>query len=136
MPTTTLTYAQEWAKRLTLALLLKQLADGVARITQGEIAAGVAKALGHVPTRQTVSLWVRGETAPDSETQIALAEWLGVDPGWFVAGERSAAPAPETPARTLSLDITKAARSRGQANRAAKNAQHPKVGNHRGRNAR
>lgn len=57
-------------------------ARDAAGLTQGE----VAFALGLTRT-MTVSEWERDKYAPDAEQAVRLAEHLGVEVAWLVAGE-------------------------------------------------
>jgi transcriptional regulator with XRE-family HTH domain len=102
-----LTYREAFANRLRMAVFLKQLREQRS-IEQTEVAAEVSKRRRMTTplTRASVSAWYRAEAIPQQETQIVLAEWLDVDPGWFMAGEASKAPAPNLPAKALSMDIS------------------------------
>lgn len=65
----------------------------------------LAKAVSHKLERSkeysasSVSRWKNG-VMPDVPTIAAIAEFLGVDPGWLAFGSQSAAPAPGTVAST------------------------------------
>jgi transcriptional regulator with XRE-family HTH domain len=53
----------------------------------------MAEALG--VSKASVSDYRRSETAPAVERTLAIARWVGVDPGWLAFGEETAAPAPD-----------------------------------------
>lgn len=46
-------------------------------------------------SKASVSDYKKSETAPAAERTLAIAQWVGVDPGWLAFGAESAAPAPE-----------------------------------------
>lgn len=46
-------------------------------------------------SKASVSDYKKSETAPAAERTLAIAQWVGVDPGWLAFGEDTAAPAPE-----------------------------------------
>jgi transcriptional regulator with XRE-family HTH domain len=50
----------------------------------------------HVGVSTTqISDYKRREIAPAADRTLAIAKWVGVDPGWLGFGEDTAAPAPE-----------------------------------------
>jgi transcriptional regulator with XRE-family HTH domain len=126
-------YLDGWSQRLKAAVLLKAFRDKDRGISAAKIADHVSRIVKRQRpyTSQAVSLWLHGQGAPDAETQIALAEWLGVDPGWLIAGEKSAAPAPHLLAKELSIDLTAVARQHLAARAAGKGR---KVGKSAARN--
>lgn len=44
---------------------------------------------------QQISDYKRREVAPPAERTLAIAQWVGVDPGWLAFGEDTKSPAPE-----------------------------------------
>lgn len=46
-------------------------------------------------SKASVSEYKKSETAPAVDRTLAIAQWVGVDPGWLAFGEDTAAPAPE-----------------------------------------
>lgn len=46
-------------------------------------------------SKASISDYKKSEVAPATERTLAIAAWVGVDPGWLAFGEDTAAPAPD-----------------------------------------
>jgi transcriptional regulator with XRE-family HTH domain len=69
-------------------------------LSQAWLGAEVGRELGAAEpvTQSTISKWMSGASAPqDTDTMVALAKVLEVDPGWLTFGAASKAPAPHDP---------------------------------------
>src|SRR6185312_8864442 len=63
-------------------------------LTQDEVARRVGRAVRRTFTQSTAQRWFAGGLPRDTRTGVALANELGVDPGWLYFGGASGAPAP------------------------------------------
>jgi transcriptional regulator with XRE-family HTH domain len=63
-------------------------------LSQTELGRAVGARVGRLYKQPTVADWLSGSLPRDVASMIALAQELGVDPGWLYFGEASKAPAP------------------------------------------
>lgn len=86
----------DYRHRLQWAWRLLQQREIPRRVTQTEVVSRVSRRLGgRAFSYPTGSRWfTAGDVPRELDVQIALAEELGVDPGWLYYGPYSAAPAP------------------------------------------
>lgn len=72
--------------RFRKALFVLEEVNGGDRISQTEIGHRVAQRLGTGRSGNAVSEWWTGKSIPDTPAMAALADVLGVDPGWLEFG--------------------------------------------------
>lgn len=86
-----------YAGRLKHALWIREGVTGE-KLSQARLAELVEGKLGKSFRQTTAGGWLAGAMPRGDASQLALAEVLGVDPGWLYYGAKSRAPAPEIPA--------------------------------------
>ena len=66
------------------------IAERIAQVMteRGFNPSSLSRELGNEPGRMAISAWCKGDTSPQSDDLIRLADVLGVDPAWLLTGER------------------------------------------------
>lgn len=93
---------RNWRERLLRAWLEHERRTG-GGFTQEWLAEAVSRKLKlEEPLSQSaVSRWFRGSVPRDVAAVVAIAELLGVDPGWLLFGSASHAPPPADPMQDI-----------------------------------